>query len=240
MRLLLRKKRYLLPVLQVFIVIAANAASDFKEPVLNTGSFERWNSFSLGGAMLQAAADERINIAETNRRSSISQLLAWPISPGEPDLAINFYQTDQLSDVFWSTFHSSIKMQGDQSTIISGAPGETVVLSLKDFVLSGDAIFTLEGTTTTTFVINVTKRFSLSGNAQISLAGVEWSNVLFNVRGPGRPISLSGNANFTGILLANGRTVRLSENSTINGEVRDDRLRLNGSSRIIPPPIVSP
>jgi hypothetical protein len=237
MRLLLSKKRCVLPVLQIFIVIAANAASDFKEAVLNTGSFERWNSFSLDRAMQQIAADERTNIAEINRRSSISQTLAQAVPLRALDLAINFDQTDQLPDVFSDSFG---QMQGGQSTIISGAAGETVVLSLRSFCLWGNAIFTLEGTGTTRFVINVTKRFSLSADAQINLAGVEWSNVVFNVRGGGSPISLSGNASFTGILLANGRTVRLSGNSIINGEVRGDRLQLNGSNRIIPPPIVSP
>jgi hypothetical protein len=232
----LSNKLLFIAAIQAFVRIGANAASDFHHAFPNRDNFRDWSSFSLGGALMQAGADERTSPTERDGRHRISQLL---LRPGNPGLAINFDQTSELPDMF-STFDASVKLQRGQNTIISGEPGETVVLSLRNFVLSRDAIFTLEGTATTTFVINVTKRFSLSGNTQVNLVGVQWNNVLFNIQGAGGVISLSGNASLSGILIANGRTVRLSGNSTIYGEVRGERLQLGGSSRVIPPPLASP
>ncbi len=79
--------------------------------------------------------------------------------------------------------NASVKLRGDQNITITGAPGETVVLSLKNFILRGNSSFTLQGGATTTFVVNVNKKFSLKGNSHIDLAGLQWNQVLFNVVG---------------------------------------------------------
>jgi hypothetical protein len=236
----LSNKLLFIAAIQIFVAFGSNAASDFQQAFPDADNFGRRNSFSLSGALIHASADERISVDGSNRRNPISQLLPRPMPSHDPDLAINLGQTGQLPDVFSNSFVPSMKLQGGQSTTISGAPGETVVLSLKNFVLSGSAIFTLEGTATTIFVINVSKQFSLSGNAQINLVGAQWNNVFFNIRRGGAPILLSGNSSFTGTLIANGRGVQLSGNSTLNGVVQRDKLRLSGSSRVIPPPVTSP
>jgi hypothetical protein len=77
--------------------------------------------------------------------------------------------------------NTSVKIRGDHNITITGAPGETVVLSLKNFILKGNSSFTLQGTATTTFIINVSKKFSLKGNSHIDLAGLQCNQVLFNV-----------------------------------------------------------
>src|SRR5207237_4156139 len=59
--------------------------------------------------------------------------------------------------------NTSVKLDGHENITITGAPGETVVLSLKNFILAGNSSFALQGTATTTFVINVNKKFSLKG-----------------------------------------------------------------------------
>src|SRR6185295_15549545 len=101
--------------------------------------------------------------------------------------------------------YSNINLRGWHSTTVTGAPGETVVLSLRDFQLAGHSTFTLQGTATTTFIINVSGQFSLLKNARIVLSGgVQWNDVLFNVRGSGT-VSISGDASLQGILMANGR-----------------------------------
>lgn len=136
--------------------------------------------------------------------------------------------------------YTNINLSRNQSITLQGAPGETVVLDLKNFTMSGSATFTLQGTTTTNFIINVTKQFSLSGMAKIVLSGgVQWNNVLFNVRGKGADVCLSGSARFQGILTANLRTVRLSGQSRVIGEVMAKKVLLSGSAQIIHPPIVS-
>jgi hypothetical protein len=135
--------------------------------------------------------------------------------------------------------NTSIKLDGHENITITGAPGETVVLSLKNFILRDNSSFTLQGTATTTFVINVNKKFSLSGNSHIDLAGLQWNQVLFNVVGTGQRVSLGGSSIFNGILMANDRTVKLKGDATVSGEIIANRLKLRGSSRVLHPPILS-
>lgn len=113
------------------------------------------------------------------------------------------------------------------------------MLSLKNFILKGNSSFTLQGTATTTFIINVRKKFSLKGNSHIDLVGLQWNQVLFNVVGTGRKVSLGGDSIFAGILMANNRTIELRGEATVSGEIIANRLKLRGSSRVLHPPIVS-
>lgn len=136
--------------------------------------------------------------------------------------------------------YDSIKLGGRQSMIVTGAPGETVVLSLRDFRLSGNGTFTLQGTATTTFIINVSRKFSLSGNARIVLSGgVQWNDVLFNVRGASSVVSIGGAASLQGILMANERTVTMGSHSTLVGQIIANRVLLSGASQVVHPPITS-
>jgi hypothetical protein len=135
---------------------------------------------------------------------------------------------------------SAINLGRHQNLTVTGAPGETVVLKLGSFTLAKDATFTLEGTATTKFIINVTKSFSLSGSAKIVLSGgLGWNDVLFNVRGAGLA-KLSGQAVFNGVLMANSRTVTVLGQSSVTGEIIANRIVLGGSAQVSRPPIVSP
>ena len=136
--------------------------------------------------------------------------------------------------------NTSVKLLGNHALTITGAPGETVVLSLKNFILRDNSSFTLQGTATTTFVINVRKKFSLSGNSHIDLVGVQWDQVLFNVVGTGQRVSLGGSSVFNGILMANDRTIKMKGDATVSGEIIANRLKIRGSSRVLHPPVISP
>ena len=136
--------------------------------------------------------------------------------------------------------NTTVKLLGNHALTITGAPGETVVLSLKNFILRDNSSFTLQGTATTTFVINVNKKFSLSGNSHIDLVGVQWDQVLFNVVGTGDKISLGGSSVFNGILMANDRTIKMKGNATVFGELIANRFKLRGSTRVLHPPVISP
>ena len=136
--------------------------------------------------------------------------------------------------------NTSVKLLGNHAITITGAPGETVVLSLKNFILRDNSTFTLQGTATTTFVINVNQKFSLSGNSHIDLAGLQWNQVLFNVVGTGQRVSLGGDSIFNGILMATDRTVRLKKDAIVSGEIIANRLKIRGSSRVLHPPVLSP
>jgi hypothetical protein len=136
--------------------------------------------------------------------------------------------------------NTSVKLLGNHALTITGAPGETVVLGLKNFILRDNSSFTLQGTATTTFVINVSKKFSLSGNSHIDLVGVQWDQVLFNVVGTGQRVSLGGSSIFNGILMANDRTIKMKGDATVSGELIANRFNLRGSSRVLHPPVISP
>jgi hypothetical protein len=134
-----------------------------------------------------------------------------------------------------------ISLGGSQNVSILGAPGQTVTLNLRNFVLAGNSTFTLEGTATTSFIINVTRRFSLSGSSRIILSsGVLWDHVFFNVLGRRSIVSLSSRAQLYGTLTAIQRTVSMDDYSIVYGAVTARRILLTEYARIILPSIVSP
>ena len=136
---------------------------------------------------------------------------------------------------------TNFKLKKTQTATLTGAPGETVVLNLKTFSLSGNATMTLDGTATTNFVINVKSQFSLLANSRIILAGgLNWNNVLFNVVGKGANVQIAGQSSFQGMLMANQRTVQVRDQATVRGQIIANRILLSGASQITHPPITSP
>jgi Ice-binding-like len=109
-----------------------------------------------------------------------------------------------------------------------------VVLKLTDFVLTGNATLTLQGTATTTFVFNITNQFSLTSLARIVLSGgLTAANVVYNVRNTGSDATVSGSARLQGILLANYRNVALSGSSITTGEVIGNKVTISGNAQLI-------
>ena len=147
--------------------------------------------------------------------------------------------SDHAASLIPNRSNTSISLKKHDDVTITGAPGETVVLSLKNFVLQGNSSFTLQGTATTTFVINVNKKFSLKGNSHIDLAGLQWNQVLFNVVGDKGRVHLGGNSIFNGIPMANDRTVELKRDATASGEIIANRFNFRGSSQVLHPAVVS-
>lgn len=120
------------------------------------------------------------------------------------------------------------------SMTITGGPNEKVVLSLQDFKLNGGDTFTLQGTATTSFIINVAKNFALTGNSQILLSGVPPQNVLFNILGKGSQVAFSGKAGMSGILLALNRKVDLSSGH-VTGKVIADQVVITSGGSVVTP-----
>ena len=118
--------------------------------------------------------------------------------------------------------------------------GSKIVLHLNNFIMSAGT-FTLEGTATTTYIINVKNQFSLN-NAKILLAnssgivgsssGVQASNVLFNIRSKGIQISLNQGAQMSGVLLALGDKVDLS-GGKVNGRVIGGQVNITSGGQVI-------
>jgi fibronectin-binding autotransporter adhesin len=127
-------------------------------------------------------------------------------------------------------------VNGSQNiTLAATAPGTNVYLKLSNFVRTGGT-FTLSGTASNNFIINVSNQFSLSGGAKIVLSGgVTWDNVLFNVHGTGSDVTLSGQSSMAGILMATKRTVSITGQSSVGqkggpfGEVIANKITMTNS-----------
>jgi hypothetical protein len=131
-------------------------------------------------------------------------------------------------------------VNANSSLTLSGSGN--VVLKLTDFVVSSGATLTLQGSASTTFVINVSRNFSLTNGATVQLSGgLTWDNVLFNVRGSGSTVTVNGGSKLLGgILLATDRTVKLDNGSELTGEIIANKVLLAGGSKVTRPPVVSP
>ncbi len=117
-------------------------------------------------------------------------------------------------------------------------PGNSTVLSLTTFKLSGSSTLTLDGggDANANFIINVSKDFSLTGGSSIVLTGgTSWDDVLFNVRGNGTDVQISGSSYLRGILMANQRTVKLTGSTVSGGRVIANRIVLSGGAQVISP-----
>ena len=159
-----------------------------------------------------AATDTLLNQAALDAQTASDNAWALPVTPAYASL-------------------TNVNLSGGQNITITGS-GQ-VVLKLSNFIISSGT-FTLAGNAGTNYVINVSNQFSLSNSAKIILAaGISPTNVLFNIRGTGTQVTLSGSSTFNGVLLATKRSVALSGASQVNGEVIANSVNISGQARII-------
>lgn len=152
----------------------------------------------------------------------------------------NYYNSLPANYPGYTTGSTSINITGKTNLTLTGAPGQTVVLKLQDFNITSGTL-TLQGTASTNFVLNISRQFSMSDHSQIILSGgVTWDNVLFNIRGTGSTVTMSGQSTLRGVLMANNRTVDMSGGSLVLGSVIADKIKLSGGAQINRPPISSP
>ena len=120
-----------------------------------------------------------------------------------------------------------------QNITITGGPDQKVVLSLQNFTIS-NGTFTLQGTATTTFIINVAKNFSLNNGSITLSGGVMPQNVLFNILGKGGQVSLNQGTHLPGTLLALNRKVDLS-GGHVTGKVIADQVVITSGGSVVSP-----
>lgn len=252
------------------LLITGSAWADLSDPVPELGDLQQWAIFSSGSSAFvnNSFVDGDVAVAgagtillrnrariygdlyfrstgtlTTGRTSGIT---GTPIGNADPmldDDVISAMAASNRAAFLTPNFAAptSLSLGRHDNFTVTGGPGQNVVLSLTNFVLTGSSTFTLQGTATTTFIINVSQQFALSSRSAIVLSGgVQWNDVLFNITGQGRNVSLSGSSSLTGIVMAPNRTVQLSGRARITGEVIAGRVTLSGSASITHPPIVSP
>ena len=173
------------------------------------------NSGTITGSRFQnPATDSLLNQAAIDAQNASDEAWALPVS-------------SQYSSL------TNVNLSGGQNITITGSG--CVVLKLTNFVLSSGT-FTLAGTAGTSYIINVSNQFSLSNSSQIILGtGIRPQDVLFNVRGTGSQVTLSGSAQFNGILLATKRTVSISGSAQIRGEVIANSVNISGQASVVTP-----
>ena len=175
----------------------------------SSGTMVRSSTFAISGSILN------------NQNSDLAQGVADAHSASNAAFALT------------ATSGYPTTINQNTSLMLSGAANQTVVLQLTDFVLSDTAALTLVGTATTTYIINVTNKFSLSGSSVVQLSGgLTYDNVLFNVVGAGTAATMSGSSVLNGILLATDRTAKLSGSASVYGEVIADKVSLAGVSSV--------
>lgn len=121
---------------------------------------------------------------------------------------------------------------GSNMTVADSNPfGGKIVLNLQDFVRT-NGTFTLQGTAMTTYIINVSRSFSLNNSSVILTGGLLASHVLFNVTGSGDQVSLNQGTQMSGTLLAMGRKVDLS-GGKVFGRVLADQVVITSGGQVI-------
>jgi len=149
-------------------------------------------------------------------------------------------RTNGLAASFGSLTSNDIRLSGYQQSVIASAPGSTVTVNLQNFALSGHSTLTLLGDATATFIINVTKQFSLAQSAKVVLSGgIQWNHVFFNVLGTGTPVTLSGGTSLAGTLMATQRITKLRDHAIVYGNVFAQSVVIRQAAQIITPPVVS-
>jgi hypothetical protein len=147
------------------------------------------------------------------------------------------FSTSQAFSNYGGVPWARLKLDNQDMTLTGS--GDTI-LNLRSLVLNGGTL-TLEGTAGTAFVINVRKKFSLDNGASIVLSGgLQATDIVFNVLGHGRPVTIDAWSSVIGTINASQRGVQITDQSSVIGAVNAKRVILASGGSIIPPPVVSP
>jgi choice-of-anchor A domain-containing protein len=224
-----------------YFTVLAKGDAGFTDNTITGPSFVNGN-YGLGGGKLSITGSSKINgklvmHSGAQLNTSGSGAVTGGVTTNDAQLSQAFADAQMLSDAaaaesVSAAYASLTNVNG--SMTITGGPNQKVVLSLQDFKLNGGDTFTLQGTATTSFIINVAKNFALTGNSQILLSGVPPQNVLFNILGKGSDVAFSGKAGMSGILLALNRKVDLSSGH-VTGKVIADQVVITSGGSVVTP-----
>jgi hypothetical protein len=210
--------------------LALSGASVYGDIWLKTGVTER-----LSGGYYLRGAFKRGGSYNPTLATGVTQALA--ASSAAALLPATSRTSLLVNGVVPAAALTNISLQ-NTAMAISGLVNATTVINLTDLVLSGQrAVLTLVGTSSSNYVINVSRYMSLAAGAMIQLqGGLQPQNVLFNVTGavsgPRGVVTLDGGSMLNGIILAPRRDVTLKGQSRVQGQVIANLVSLSGSSQI--------
>ena len=223
-----------------YFTVLTKSDAGFTDNTITGPSFVIGN-YGLGGqGKLSITGSSTITgklVNHTGGQVNGANAISGGVTTNDAQLAQALADAQALSDAAAAeastpAYASLINVTG--SMTITGGPGEKVVLNLQTFKLDGGATFTLQGTTTTSFIINVSKKFALTGGSAITLSGVPPQNVLINIRGTGEQVAFSGKASMSGILLALNRKVDLSSGFVL-GKVIANQVVITSGGNVVSP-----
>lgn len=184
-------------------------------------------TFSISGPAKITGTKRGLHLNGISQQSTLNNALADALAlsnSAAAEASTHNYTVTQ------GTFNGSTVNTG-QSITIAGPSSGKVVLNLQDFVLT-NGTFTLQGTAMTTFIINVSRNFSINNSSVVLSGGLLASHVLFNVRGTGSQVSLNQGTSLQGVLLAYNRKVDLS-GGKVYGRVIANQIVITSGGQIV-------
>lgn len=119
------------------------------------------------------------------------------------------------------------------SVTFNGVAGQNVV-DLTNFTLNGGGTFTIHGTSSETFIINVSGNFTVPDGKIVLTGGVTANNVLFNITGTGATVTMGGpSSEVLGTILAPSRAVSLSDGTLIGAVISGSNISITGDTSVI-------
>ena len=184
-------------------------------------------TFSMSGPAQITGTKRGLHLNGVSQQSTLNNALSDGLSlsnAAAAEASTNNYTVTQGS------FNGTTVNTG-QSITIAGPSSGKVVLNLQDFVMTSGT-FTLQGTAMTTFIINVSRNFSLNNSSVVLAGGLLASHVLFNVKGTGNQVSLNQGTSLQGVLLAYNRKVDLS-GGKVFGRVIANQIVITSGGQIV-------
>lgn len=181
------------------------------------GTFSKSGPATINGTLRGKNFNNGTGSQQLILNSAVGDVSDMTTSSGGPGLA---YWAAQENRTYNYTFggtqatpsnYLSTVNTGKSMTVADSNPfgGSKIVLNLQDFVMTSGK-FTLQGSAMTTYIINVSRNFSLNNSSVVLSGGLLASHVLFNVMGSGSQVSLNQGTSLHGIMLAYNRKLDLS------------------------------
>jgi hypothetical protein len=184
-------------------------------------------TFSMSGPAQITGHKHGLHLDGVSQQSTLNNALADSLSLANAAAAESSTSNYTVTQ---GTFNGNTVNTG-QSITIAGPSSGKVVLNLQDFVLT-NGTFTLQGTAMTTFIINVSRNFSINNSSVVLSGGLLASHVLFNVKGTGGQVSLNQGTSLQGVLLAYNRKVDLS-GGKVFGRVIANQIVITSGGQIV-------
>ena len=125
-------------------------------------------------------------------------------------------------------------------TVNATAPDGRNVILIDEVDLTAGGVLTINGGPLDTFVINIARKMSFTGNSDMALTGgIDASNIMFNLLPGSTSLDLTGNsASYSGLFVAvqPGNRVTATGGGVVTGGVFANELSLSGGAQIFTTP----